>query len=139
MNYQLTIVGCFTLLAFLAHMLGGVREALSVSPEKIANKNKLENYEALDRNWVQSMCAFQLVSVDLLVLSSLLFVLALTDWLVQKQLIAFGLSLIYFLWGCVWLIQLFALKRKPKDYLFLGHWVFWFLCSGLVYWGAQSL
>ena len=32
-----------------------------------------------------------------------------------KQSIAFALAAIYFLWGCSWLLQLFALKRKPGD------------------------
>lgn len=29
MNYQIAIVGCLTLLAFVAHIFGGIREALS--------------------------------------------------------------------------------------------------------------
>ena len=139
MNYQLAAVGGLTALALLAHVFVGIRESLSVEPDKLADKDTLESYEALERNWVQSMCAFQLVTIDLLVLSALLFVLAFTDILVQKQLIAFVLSAFYFLWGCSWLVQLFALRRKAKDYLLLGHWVFWFGCSALIYWGSLSL
>ena len=139
MNYQLATVGGLTLLALLAHISGGIRQSLSVEPAKLTNKEKLVNYETLDRNWVQSMCAFQLVTIDLLVLSTLLFLLAFTDIFLQKQLMGFALAAFYFLWGCVWLVQLFALRRKATDYLLLGHWVFWFGCSALIYWGSLSL
>lgn len=139
MNYQIAIVGCLTLLAFFAHIFGGIREALSTEPAKLTKTGSLANFEVVERNWVQSMCAFQLVTVDLLVLSTLLFILAFTDIFIQKQLIGFSLAAFYFLWGCAWLIQLVFLKRKGKDYLILGHWLFWFACSGLIYWGSLSL
>ena len=139
MNYQLATVGGLTALALVAHVFGGIRQSLSVEPAKLADKEKLANFEALDRNWVQSMCAFQLVTVDLLALSVLLFLLAFTDVFVQKQLIGFALAAFYFLWGCAWLVQIVALKRKAMDYLVLGHWSFWFGCSALIYWGSLSL
>ena len=139
MNYPLAIAGGLTLVAFLAHVFVGIRESLSVEPARLVDKNTVEDYKTLDRNWVQSMCAFQLVSVDLLVLSALLLVLAFTDFFIQKQLIGFGLAAFYFLWGCAWFLQLFSLRRKPEDYLLLGHWVFWFGCSALIYWGALLL
>ena len=110
-----------------------------VEPAKLTDKEKLANFETLDRNWVQSMCAFQLVTVDLLTLSALLFFLAFTDVFVQKQLIGFALAALYFFWGCSWLAQLFTLRRKAIDYLLLGHWSFWFGCSALIYWSSLSL
>jgi hypothetical protein len=85
------------------------------------------------------MCAFQLVSVDLLALSLVLYLLAFTEVLQPAREIAWGMSGIYLLWGLSWLVQLFALKRKAADYLRLGHWSFWYLCAGLVYWGSLSL
>jgi NADH:ubiquinone oxidoreductase subunit K len=139
LNCQLATVGGLTVLALFAHVFGGVRQSLSVGPAKLTDKEKLANFEILDRTRVQSMCAFQLVTVDLLALSTLLFLLAFTDVFVQKQLIGFLLSALYFLWGCSWLIQLFALRRKARDYLLLGHWTFWFGCSALIYWGSLSL
>lgn len=139
MNYQLAIVGALTVLALIAHIFGGIRQALSVEPAKLADKENLERFEMLERNWVQSMCAFQLVTIDLLALSALLFSLAFTDVFVQKQRIGFALAAFYFLWGCAWLGQLFMLRRKARDYLLLGQWVFWFGCSALIYWGSLSL
>jgi thiol:disulfide interchange protein DsbD len=49
------------------------------------------------------MCAFQLVTVDLLALSALLFFLAFTDIFVQKQLMGFSLMA-----AAVWLFGAFA-------------------------------
>lgn len=66
MNYQLAVAGGLTVLALFAHVFGGIRQSLSVEPAKLADQQKLANFETLDRNWVQSMCAFQLVTVDLL-------------------------------------------------------------------------
>jgi hypothetical protein len=136
MNYPIVIVGCLTVLALLAHLSGGIIQSLSVEPAKVSSHSK---DSLLQRNWVQMMCAFQLVSIDLLVLSALLFTLAFTDVIAQKQLFGFALSGFYFLWGCVWLLQLAFLKQKTKEYFFLGHWVFWFVCSALIYWGSLSL
>ena len=139
MNYQLAIVGGLTALALFAHLFGGLRQLLSVEPAKLTDKAKLANFETLERNWVLSMCAFQLVTVDLLALSTLLFFLAFTDVFAQKQLMGFALAALYFLWGCAWFVQLFTLQRKAADYLLLGQWVFWFGCSALIYWGSLSL
>lgn len=139
MNYQLAIVAGVTALAFLAHVFGGVPQSLTAEPAKLADKARADSLEIPQRHWVQLMCAFQLVTVDLFALSVLLFLLALTDVFVQKQMIGFSLSALYFLWGCSWLVQLFALKRPAKDYLMLGQWIFWFGCSALIYWGSLSL
>ena len=139
MNYQLAIVGGLTVLALFAHLFGGIRQMLSVEPAKLTDKAKFANFEVLDRNWVLSMCAFQLVTIDLLALSALLFFLAFTDVFLQKQLMGFALAGFYFLWGCAGLVQLFTLRRKAMDYLVLGQWVFWFGSSALIYWGSLSL
>jgi hypothetical protein len=93
----------------------------------------------LTRNWVQAMCAFQLVSVDLLAVSFALYLLAFTEQLSPARPIAWGLAGLYLFWALSWLAQLLALRRKPIDYLLLGHWSFWCLCSGLVLWGSFSL
>jgi hypothetical protein len=140
LNYPIAIAGGLTLLAFVAHITGGIKQSLSIAPAKIAGPQVEQGaLDILDRNWVQAMCAFQLVTIDLLALLGVLYLLAFTNVLAPKQSIAFAVAAVYFLWGCSWLVQLFALKRRPRDYLFLGHWAFWFLCAGLIYWGALSL
>ncbi len=139
MNYQIAIAGGITLIAFFAHSFIGIREALSTAPSKLTAKENVANFEVVERNWVQSICAFQMVTIDLLALSVLLFLLAFTDTLGSKKLLALGLAAFYFLWGSAWLIQLLFFKRRAKEFLLLGQWLFWFVCAGLIYWGGQSL
>ena len=139
LNVQIFIAGCITLLAFFAHTFVGTKESLSTSPRKIADKEKVNNYSVIEKNWIQSMCAFQMITIDLLVLSILLFVIAVTDVITFERVVALLLSGFFLLWGIAWLIQLVALKSSTRNYLHLGQWFFWFLCSGLLYWGAQSL
>lgn len=141
MNYPITIVLVIMLVGFIAHMTGGVIQSLSVKPSKVASGSEAgdKSLEELDRNWVQSMCAFQLVSVDLLAVAGVLYLLAFTDALVPRQMIGFAVAGLFLLWGIAWLVQLASLKRKPKDYFRLGHWIVWFVCAGLVYWGSLSL
>lgn len=140
MNTPIASVLAITALGFVAHITGGLLESLSISPKKwAASNNNTELLQKADRSWVQALCAFQLVSVDLLVLCVVLYLLAFTSVLQPAREIGFAVAGIYFLWGAAWLLQLAALKRTAKDYLLLGHWSVWFLCAGLVYWGALSL
>jgi len=63
LNYPIAVVGGLTLLAFVAHVMGGIRQSLSIEPSKVADRQKDHaGLEVLERNWVQSMCAFQLVA-----------------------------------------------------------------------------
>jgi len=141
MNYPLVIVLIIMVVGFVAHMTGGVIQSLTVQPSKVSDGKPAANgeLEALDRNWVQSMCAFQLVSVDILVVIGVLYLLAFTEALAPRQMIGFAVATWFLFWGFAWLGQLVALKREPRDYLILGHWMVWFFCAGLVYWGSLSL
>jgi hypothetical protein len=136
MNSQLFIVGCVTAFAFLAHLFIGTKESMSISPAKLAHAPEQTASATLQKNWLQTMCAFQMISVDLLVLSILIFVMALTDIIPSEQPIILALSAFYLLWGFAWLLQLALLKAKAEIYLKLGQWIMWLLCSGLLYWGA---
>jgi len=131
MNVQILIVACVSLLAVIAHIFGGTLETASISPDK--------KDEKLTRNWKQSMCAFQMLAIDLLLVTVVLFVISLTDLISFEYELTLFFSLLFFLWGVVWLIQLFWLTSKAKTYLLLPQWFFWFVCSGLLYWGAQSV
>ena len=128
MNIQVLIVACITLLAFIAHVIGGTKENASLVPK--AGDFKLVT------SWKQSMCAFQMLSVDLLAVSVTLFTVPLTDLIPVEKEVTLFLSFLFLLWGIVWLMQLAWLKSNRKSYLYLPQWVFWFACSGLLYWGA---
>jgi hypothetical protein len=139
-NYPITAALALIVLAFFAHITGGLMESLSVRPAANGGASHADpDSVKIERSWVQLMCAFQLVSVDLVAVAIVLYLLAFTDHLMPAQSIAMGMSVLLMLWGISWLLQLSFLKRPSRDYLFLGHWSFWFLCSGLTYWGAQAL
>jgi hypothetical protein len=133
MNYPITVAGAIVSLAFLAHTFVGTREALAARP----NGSGSVDAATTERNWVQSLCAFQLVTVDLLVLAILLVILGTTDFLADRREIALILAGFFALWGAAWLLQLVVLRRGRNDYLMLCQWIFWFICSGLLFWGAQ--
>ncbi len=138
MSIPILIAAAIVFIAFVAHTIVGNREALSTrpsAPDGIATGSSA----TVDRNWVQSLCAFQMVTVDLFVLSMLLFGLGATELIPAKREVTLAASGFFALWGVAWLVQLLLLRRGLKDYLLLSQWLFWFLCSGLLYWGAQSL
>lgn len=137
-NYPITIAASLVFLAFLAHTFVGTREALSTRPRELQAEDK-NKAEKIERNWVQSLCAFHLVTVDLLALTLLLFILGITDIFSARKEIAMIAAAFFTVWAAAWLIQLLALHRRPKDYLFLGQWLLWLVCAGLLLWGAQSL
>lgn len=128
MNIPVLIVASFTFLAVVAHIFGGTKDSASLIPDK--------NNETLTRNWKQSMCAFQMLAVDLLLITILLFIISLTNLITFKYELTLFLSLLYFMWGIVWLIQLFWIKSNVKTFFILPQWIFWFVGSALLYYGA---
>ncbi len=128
MNIPVLVVAVFTLLALIAHLTGGTIETASLKPT--------DDDEKKERSWKQAMCAFQMLAVDLAAVTGLLFVIAVTDWLPFEYEITLLLSALYCLWGIGWLIQLLWLKSDVKTYMILPQWVFWFVGSALLYYGA---
>lgn len=139
MNIPVLIAAIITFLAFIAHTFFGTKESLSISPRKIADKSNLDNFNVLERHWIQSMCAFQMITIDLLILSVMLFLISLTDLISFEKTLTLTLSVWVLLWGVAWLIQLALLTKDKKNYLHLSQWVFCFICSGLLYYGAQTM
>ncbi len=138
MSYPITIAGAIVFLALIAHTFVGSREALSTRPSQ-APALAADEAATIERNWVQSVCAFHLVTVDLLVLSVLLVLLGTTDVLPARRELALFAAGFFVLWGTAWIVPLLMLQRRLKDFLLLGQWAFWFGCAGLLVWGAQSL
>lgn len=140
MNYPIAVAFGLITLTVLAHMSGGILDSLTVRPSRNTDEKETKvSFDKIERNWVQLMCAFQIVSVDLIAIAGVLYLLAFTDALQPSSEIAVGLSVLFAFWGIAWLVQLASLQRPKKDYLFLSHWGLWFLCSGLLFWGAQTL
>jgi len=127
-NLPVIIVACFSLLAVFAHVFGGTKETASIAPD--------ESDLQLTRNWKQSMCAFQMLAIDLLAVTILLFTISLTELVPFEYELTLLLSLLYLLWGLVWLAQLVWLKSDAKTFAYLPQWILWFAGSALLYVGA---
>jgi hypothetical protein len=61
-----------------------------------------------------------MVTVDLLLLSVVLFMIALTNLITFEKLLTFALSGLFLLWGLAWLLQLLLLTKNRKHYLLLS-------------------
>jgi hypothetical protein len=128
MNIPVLIVASFSLLAVIAHIFGGTKETASISP----NESDIK----LTRSWKQAMCAFQMLAIDLIAVTIAMFTISLTEIIPFEYELTLFLSLLYFLWGVVWLVQLAWLKSSAKTFMYLPQWIFWFAGSGLLYIGA---
>ncbi len=138
MNYPIAAAGGLTLIALMAHSVGAFRQIMLTAPARLTERSR-ENYEVIERNWVMAICAFQMVAIDLLLLTTVLFLLAFTQWVPQGRLLALALAVLFVLWGLAWFIQLLVFKRRMKDFFILSQWLYWFVCAALMFWGAQSL
>lgn len=125
MNIPVLIVAIIMALAVVAHIIGGTRQTADIAPEK----------DELTASWVQAMCAFQMLAVDLLAVALLLGAVLIWDMGPVEQVILRLLSLLFLLWGLVWVAQVLWLRRPSATLLRLPHWAVWFLCSGLLYAG----
>ena len=128
MNIPVLIVACITLLAFVAHLIGGTRETAAIVPKA--------SDATLTAHWVQAMAAFQMLAVDLLAVSILLFAIALNDLGAIESTLILICALLYTLWGAVWVAQILWLGRSNVGLLRLPHWLVWFVCAGLLYLGS---
>jgi len=93
MNIPFLAAALLLTVAFLAHLLVGTRETLSLSPDG------KERTEQKRRNWIQALCAFQLVSVDLLLLAIVAYLLAATQILEARREIACFMATYLGMWG----------------------------------------
>ena len=124
------IAGVLMALAVGAHVFVGTRETLALRPTENrptadAAVSTPSTRGELTRHWAQAMCVFQLVSIDLLLVTIAALLLAFTDVLPAKRDI--GLF-----------IALAAVKAERRTYYMLGHWMLFFLCAALMVWGAFS-
>lgn len=125
MNALVLVVACISSIAAIAHVFGGSKETAQIAP--------LSENEKLRTHWMQAMCAFQMLSVDLIILSVALFTIVFADLGPHEGKFILMLSLLFFLWGTVWVVQLLWLRVRPSALFRLPHWLVWFLCSGLLY------
>jgi len=132
MNVPVLIAACISLLALVVHTFIGTKETAAIAPGGEGGESQIK----LTLHWKQSMCAFQMLTIDLLLMTVALFTISLSDIISFEYELTLFLSLVFLLWGIAWLVQLFWLKAKAKTYGALAQWIFWFICSALLYWGA---
>jgi hypothetical protein len=120
------IIACILLAAVIAHVFVGTRETAALKP--VDNK--------LSINWAQAMCAFQMLSVDLLAVCVLLFAIAFYDLGPIEPTLVLLLAVLFLLWGVAWVIQTLWLQRDIRTLFRLPHWIVWFFCSGVLFWAA---
>jgi len=127
MNIPVLIVAVFMAIIVAAHVFGGTRETARIAPDP--------SDPGLTKHWVQAMGAFQMLSVDLLAVSLLLFWVAIRDLGPVEDLIIKGLIALFCCWGIVWFAQVQWLRRNGASILQLPHWMLWFFCAGVLFFG----
>jgi magnesium-transporting ATPase (P-type) len=135
MNSYMLAAGIVGTVGFFIHIVWGTLESLSTSPARL----NFAPSSATQTRWMQLMCAFQVLSIDLAASAALAFFLALTPWLEPRPLLAYMLSGWNALRALAWLVQLLALRRPLGDYARLPQWVFFSACCVLCYLGARQL
>ncbi len=129
MNIPILIAGALSLLAFLVHAILGDKEYGVLKPiEGAPSKTK--------ETWIQVRSGWHWVSVDLLLSSIILLLIATTEIIKARAEISFLLSIYFFICGLVWLGTVLLSKNNNKQILALGQWIFCFLMSGLIYAGT---
>lgn len=126
MNIPILGIATLMLLATLAHLFIGSRETLSLDPGAQDAKRSA--------NWVQAVCAWQLLSVDLLIVTGVLFVIGLTDVIPHERILTRGLSAYFAIWAVVWLVQMLWLRRTGV--FALPHWIGFAIAAAVLFLAA---
>lgn len=128
MNLPILIAGILSLIAFVAHAFVGDNEYQTIKPSSDDSEKKNET-------WIQVRSGWHWVSVDLLLSSIALLLMATTEIIKAKSEVLLLLSIYFCVCGLVWLATVLLSKNNIKQVLFLGQWIFCFLMSGLIYVG----
>jgi len=132
------VAGFLVALTFFAHIIFGTKESLNARPndQQTADRVDVDSTSKKQQYWMQSMCAFQLVTVDLFIVGIILFAMGLTEVISFETELAYCLAVYFFLWAIAWLVQLSFLKKSNKQYYLLGQWAIFMLIGGLILGGA---
>jgi hypothetical protein len=128
MNIPILIAALIMTVAVIGHVAVGTKETATLEPVGKTDKQMA--------HWVQAMCAFQMLTPDLIIVTVLLYLLALTQLIPEPQLFALGFAGYFALQGVMWLGQILWLRRSGVTALSLPHWMVWLLCSVLMVLGA---
>lgn len=128
MNIPVLVVAVIMAVALVGHISIGTKETAALEPRGASGKPMA--------NWVQTMSAFQMLSVDLALLVGLLLTLGIWDVIPNERVFVLGLAAYFAVQGALWLGHILWLKREGATLRSLPHWAVWFLCAGLLLLGA---
>jgi hypothetical protein len=124
-NWLALIAGVLSMLAFLAHSIGGAMELRYVAPIDASPKAEEVRFQLIN--------AWHWVSVDLLLATIAFLLVAATELPDERSVLAL-LSLYFALLGVVWLATTsFTSRLRPKVMLRLGQWLLCFALSALAW------
>lgn len=126
MNLLATIAGVSTLVGASIHAVVGGREFSLIKPQDAEKPREI---------WLQTLCGWHWVSVDLLLAATVLLLIGLTD-LIPAESVVFSVTGSYFgLCGVVWLSTAIISGRDVDRVLLkLSQWIFCFLIASLAFW-----
>jgi len=129
MNIPVLFVALIISCAVLAHFAIGTRETATLEPNDATQKRMA--------SWVQAMSAWQMLTVDLLIILALLFTIALSDVIAAERWFILGLAGYFLVQAAVWFGHVVWLNREGASLKTLPHWALWLLCAGLLLLGRR--
>lgn len=114
-------------LALLAHLFVGTRETRGLIPTEPQCRP----------HGLQALAVWQLVTVDLLLLTIAAYLLAVSEVFGSaRRSVALFMAGYLATWTLAWLLQLRLAGARGKNYLLLGQWLLFMACAALLLWGA---
>ena len=128
MNIPVLIVALIMTMAVIGHVVIGTRETATLEPKGSSGKPMA--------NWVQTMCAFQMLTLALLIIVAALYWIALWEAVPAMRVVTLALAAYFTLQALLWLVHILWLGRPGATLLSLPHWAVWLVCAGLLWFGA---
>lgn len=128
MNIPILLAALLSLIAFAAHAFIGDRELTLLRPGRESDNKKRET-------WIQSRAGWHWVSVDLLLSSLLLLLIAATNFIQAKTEILAILAIYFLLCGLAWLGTVWFSRNDNRQLIILGQWIFCWIMVALIVWG----
>lgn len=137
MNIFLLSAGLLTLVTFIIHIYIGDKELCQLNPSKLNYENCSENTETLTYIWIQTRCAFHMISSSLLLSGLLLICISNNLFIKFNKILLIYLAVQYFLYTIFWIVTLIVSKAPAKFYLKLGQWIMLFIIGLLIFLGIN--
>lgn len=132
-NIPILLANILTVLAFVAHTIGGDLEISTFEPS-----THTDHWAEKQQIWTMIRCGWHWISFDLLFASIALALVNFSKFFEQPKSILQLLSLYFFGYAIVWILILLISKSFPYNFLQLGQWMLLLTISGLLYYGSKK-